>query len=343
MQTNCDGVTPTIPTAARVFHCIQSTLRFRPTVGYSNAASTTPAVWAMFPRRWALIVLNVTIVSLAMAVLTWPARHIYIRGHNDFLSFYAGGKLAFTDQLYDPPTVAAVQETHSGTAGPALRFIRLPFYAVALSVLSVLPYMPAYVLWELFNVLCSIGAVVLWPADRYRFAQVTSVCVPLYWSFLNGQDIGLLLLFVVLAIRWFSASSLLPCLIKFHFLWLTPITLPRRTWVKSVMPTAALLFIPLIWHPTWPVNYYQAVIHGRSVISHVPISVFPYAGWCGLVVAAFAMIIIVRRCNGQVAFSSGVALAVVVSPHAYFQDYSLAIPIAAFMWERVRSSTQRPW
>jgi hypothetical protein len=294
----------------------------------------------MSSGRWALIALNVAIVSIAVIVLTWPARDIYVRGHNDFLAFYAGGRLAFTELLYDPPTVAAIQETHSGTAGPALRFIRLPFYAVTLSALTILPYTPAYLLWQFLNILCSIGAVVRWPYNRYVFAQVTSLCVPLYWSFLNGQDIGILLLFLVLAIRWLSASSLLPCLIKFHFLWLAHVTIPSRTSVKSLIPTAALLVVPMIWHPTWPVKYYEAVIHGRSVISHVPVSIFPYTGWLGPVFAPFAALSIARRWNIEVAFSAAIALAVVVSSYAYFQDYLLAIPLAALIWERIRANRQ---
>jgi hypothetical protein len=312
-------------------------------VEYSNAASTTSTVVVTSRGRWTLIALNVAMVSIATVVLTWPARHIYVRGHNDFLAFYAGGKLAFTGSLYNPPAVAAVQEAHAGTSGPALRFVRLPSYAIALSALAALPFHDAYVLWQVLNISCSVGAVLLWPYDRYRLAQVTSLSVPLYWSFLNGQDIGMLLLFVVLAIRWLSPCSVLPCLIKFHFFWWAPLAFPIRTWTKAFVTTAALMIVPMIWHPAWPLDYYQAVIQGQSVISHVPVSVFPYAGWCGLVVAVLATCAIARRSNVEVTFSSGVALAVVVSPHAYFQDYSLAIPLTALIWERVRTNHKTVW
>ena len=280
------------------------------------------------------VLINVIFLCAVVVGATWTARSSYLNGFNDFLSFHAGAKLAFSDRLYDPETVADVQNRTAGTAGPALRFVRLPHYAVLLSPLSLLPYYPAYILWQLLNVAAVAAAVWLWPYSRQTFGFVTSVCVPLYWSFLSGQDVGILLFFVVLTIRSMSSLSLVGCLAKFHFFWLIPAAIPRAVLIRAGVASTALLLIPLVWNPTWPVTYYSTVIGRRDVISNTPISLFPWLGLYGLPIAALAGVWITRQCSREMALSACVAIAVLVSPHAYFQDYALLVPLASLLWER---------
>jgi hypothetical protein len=281
-----------------------------------------------------------------MLLITWPSRQAYLKGWNDFLQFYAGGRLAFTDQLYNPVTVAAVQVEASAALRPERRFVRLPHYAILLWPLSHLPYLPSYALWQLLNLIGVVGAVYLWPYSRSVLAHTFAVWLPLYWSFINGQDLGLMLFGMVAVIREIgrpdsskSGLALASCLIKYHLIWLAPVALFRRNraMLTFLGVTGGLLVLGFAINPGWLSQYYQSVLLGRSVISKTPYNLFPLLGWWGLLAGMIVAAVLVWRCKPEIAFAGSIAVAVAVSPHAYIQDYTLVAPLAACLFERLRA------
>jgi hypothetical protein len=226
-------------------------------------------------RAWCIVLLTAAVVAASVLFIIWPLQRIYLGGANDFLTFYAGGKLAFTDRLYDPGAVRDVQmEAHQAT-GPALRFIRLPYYAVLLSPLTLFPYLPAYAVWQALQLAAVIAAVWLWPRSRIRrirFDYLTAASLPSYWSFASGQDIGFMLLGLSATIRLMDRRRLVAAaivfasvgLLKFHFLWLTPLVLirNRRMLLAFCVAVAALVSVGFLIDPSWPVRYYESVLTG---------------------------------------------------------------------------------
>ena len=72
-------------------------------------------------------------------IFAWAGKDRALSGLNDFLPFYAGGKLAFTGHLYDQAQVLAEEHKASGVFGENLYFIRPPWFA-ALLWLRALPF-----------------------------------------------------------------------------------------------------------------------------------------------------------------------------------------------------------
>ena len=92
---------------------------------------------------------------LAGALVHGPALRLTLAGSTDFMSFYAGGRLLGTPDLYSRSRAWQIQSTTAGSSSNR-PFIRLPFYAVLLWPLSRLPYLPAMYLWQLLSVAAAL-------------------------------------------------------------------------------------------------------------------------------------------------------------------------------------------
>ena len=82
------------------------------------------------PRMVLAVAVSATLTAGLVLFAVWPLTPIYLEGQNDFLAFYARGKLAFTDQLYEPEAVQAAQLEAAGATGPAPRssgYLTTPF------------------------------------------------------------------------------------------------------------------------------------------------------------------------------------------------------------------------
>lgn len=293
-------------------------------------------------RTAARIALMTGVTFALMLLAVWPHKNIYLYGENDFLAIYAGAKLAFTDQLYNPEAVRQAQIDAAGATGEILRFSRLPGYAMALAPLSLLPYLPAYAAWQLLNLGALIGAVALWPYRRSTFASVLSVWLPLYIAFAGGQDVSLILLGMAAFFRviesgrlgW-AGMALGICLIKFHFIWVVGLVLLRQRLYRAIpgLAAAAALFVlpGFVVNPDWPLEYYSAIVAWRVAVPKTTYTLFPLIGWAGLAVAAALAWIAAPRFPLPVAACAAVALAVMVSPNGYVADYTLMAPLAALM------------
>jgi len=291
------------------------------------------------------IVLMAAASCCAVMIAVWPKFGGQIMsGENDFLAMYAGAKLAFTDQLYSPEAIRRVQIDSAQATAAVMRFNRLPGYAMLLYPLSLMPYLPAYFVWQAINLAAVIGAIAVWPYDRPLFASVMALCLPLYMGFANGQDIAFLVLGLTAAFRlqesgrqgW-AGIALGAGLLKFHFLWAVPLVLLRHGKLRTIgglaIAGAALTVPAFLVNPGWPADYYASIVSGRDVISKVPWTLFPWLGWFGMIPAAGTAWFAAGRWPLPIATSIAVMAAVLVSPHGYVADLTLAVPLVALVWD----------
>lgn len=123
---------------------------------------------------------------------------IAYHGQNDFRLFYIGGKLAGSEGLYDGNRVLSEQREIFGESSEKLMPVRLPFYYALLSPLAHLPYKLAFTLWTGSNML-AIALFILLSRGEDRVWLAIACCwsLPIVFSLAIGQDLGLVLLFLV--------------------------------------------------------------------------------------------------------------------------------------------------
>jgi hypothetical protein len=180
------------------------------------------------------VVLGIALLSTLVA-LQW---HRIVYGENDFVAFYAGGKLVGTSGLYSRPANDALIKSILGTTMENVRYIRPPFYAALLKPLTFLPYLAAY---GVFNALCLSSIV--WFVIRFSrscgaLPLYSSFSIPISASFLGGQDTPLLLVFIGASIllsrrkKEFLAGLVFSlCAIKFHlFLFIILLLVIKKRW-----------------------------------------------------------------------------------------------------------------
>jgi hypothetical protein len=179
-----------------------------------------------------------------------------------------------------------------------------------------------------------MGAVYIWPYSRAKYALVLSLWIPVYLALFVGQDLGLLLFGLSAFIR--TPTAFPACLAKYQLLWLVPLSMTRRAPYSHLDHYRRLCCRSLCYGlPHGLLIMCRSVLMGRAVISN-PENLFPMLGWYGLPLAAIAAVWIVRKCSREMAILSLVVLGVLVSPHAYLYDYTLAAPLCALVWERSR-------
>ena len=191
----------------------------------------------------------------------------YMEG-NDFLVFYAGGKLAFSRELYNPEAVKAVQLRFAGMTDPALPFNRLPYLGAVYWPLAQLPFATAAAVWQTLSLAALIGFLALWrPPPPNVSILVDAVFMPVAVALLNGQDINFLLLFIALCYRdlrrgrEFRAGVWLSlCVAKYHlFPFFIVFVVAPRLWRfgagAAAGVTAALIACFAVNGFDWPVRY----------------------------------------------------------------------------------------
>lgn len=296
------------------------------------------------------------ITLLLVLILMWPSWDLIVTGKNDFLSFYAGGRLLFHSDIYD---AAAVQELQRGTANAesdTLPFIRLPYYALGFHALSRLSYEQAYLIWQLLNVSALIGFVILTPAvKRCGLVVATSCSVPILMSFANGQDLPMMLLFWSLSGRLlgqrrdFAAGLCLSlCVAKFHLFAVVPVVvLVQRRWrfcMAAMMGISLLLGLSsFLTGPDWPMRYAhvltQANLHHPSVLSPNAAGILkslllsPYWLWLIAVVTVALVIVVSRRLSFGMSLAAALLAGVLIAPHCFLQDLSLLLPACWTLFE----------
>jgi len=173
------------------------------------------------------------------ALILGPGLINTVRGHNDFMGLYPGGRLAGGSGVYDPVQSAAVQRQAVGYANPHLLFCRPPYYAALMWPLARLPYFPAYLVFQAFMLAAAALFIRMWPAMAWQ-TRLAATCwsLPLAAALAIAQDVAALLAVLAVALRLlnqrrdFAAGLVFSlCAIKFHLFLLVPVwILARQLW-----------------------------------------------------------------------------------------------------------------
>lgn len=288
----------------------------------------------------------------AMAIATGPALLQSLRPggpKNDFRSFYLGGRLAGSQHLYAEANRAAQLEADASGQNP-LPFIRPPFYAALLAPLARLPYVPAYIVWQVCSFLVLFATALAWRQEGAAlWSMACAWSVPAAYNLIRGQDA-----FFLLAIL--SASVLLLrtgrdvlaglifalCGIKWHLFLLLPVFIAAsRRWrfgagaVAGCAALAGFSFAAAGWN--WPLEYRDVVayasvtphwsdmpnLRGLLFNAHLPRVFELLMSGAGICLIGFRL----RRMPCDQALLVAVAGGVLVSPHAYLYDCVLFIPL----------------
>jgi hypothetical protein len=274
-------------------------------------------------------------------------------GHTDYLSFYAGGRLAFTPNLYDPPHAMAEQLRAAHVMGKGTYFIRMPWCAAAIWPLARLPYLTGQYIWEALLLAGLVAFVALWPRPSFP-VRVAILCYsfPALMSLRMGQDPPLLLALMAIALVLvyrgkpvIAGLVLSLALAKFHlFLPLYPAVLFARRWRFAsglFSGTAILLAVNfLVGGFDWPQRY-LAAIADPAITPAVTITPSLYYYVPGtpqmrnLVVAAvgiamMALYLRIARAKVELLIAAAPVAILPLLPHAGSYDCLLLTPLALY-------------
>jgi hypothetical protein len=267
------------------------------------------------------------------------------RQSSDFYSFWSGARLV-GPHLYDPAQVERI-ERQVAPQIEVKRYIRPPFYAVALWPLGKLPFHTAYVVWFVVNLAAALAFVWAW---RFQAASYLACALffPLGWSFGAGQDAPLMLATAAFGARLIerkkdAAGGLLLALgaIKPHLFLFVPVMLvAQRRWraLAGMLAGGAVLFLvsAAVLGFAWPAPFLRAAMANEDIIRPNLLGLAGVLGRMGmprwlLATAALAGGILVYRWTRSAAWRPSVAIAiavgVVVSPRSMVYDASLFLPL----------------
>lgn len=285
-----------------------------------------------------------------LCVLEFPYRNTVLLGHNDFSTFYAGGKLARTPALYNHESMRREVRALWPDSGDSEVYLRAPFYAVLLKPLAWLPYRAALIAF-----LCLTAGSFLWFVIRFAkecayLPLLAAFSVPMYLNINGGADVPLLLAaiggFILLTRRGrdFAAGLLLAlCAIKFHlFVFVPLLLLLEKRWrillglaagsvalalaggITWIGPWLKLMFGPAITGiPIWKLSP-APNIHGLvTVLGAGPALEYLLVAF---VIAAFLWLCL-RVDNFELLLGVSLVCGLLVSFHSFTYDDLLLMPV----------------
>ena len=143
----------------------------------------------------------------------WQNRTLIAHGYSDFMHFYVAGRMTRTgqgSQLFDANSQLAAQRPLSElvrTQGKPVIYMHPPFEALWFAPFSYLPYIDAYLLWNLMSILALLAVPLLLRSELSAFRAVPGwswvifllAFFPVFAILLQGQDDALFLLLLTLA------------------------------------------------------------------------------------------------------------------------------------------------
>ena len=145
-----------------------------------------------------------------------------LQGHNDFMQLYAGASLIGSNGLYSIPANQKLLVDKTGLALEGVNFTRLPFYAVLLRPLSWLPYRSAYAVFSIVSLGLFAAFIAMHRRDVRELPLFASLSIPALATFINGQDVAVVLFLAGLAVylmrrEWKLVAGLVLALCAFSF------------------------------------------------------------------------------------------------------------------------------
>jgi hypothetical protein len=200
-------------------------------------------------------------------------RHYAYGEPGGFPVFYTTGKLARYDlrDLYSRHLQDVFHPANDGVG----YFFHLPYETILLVPLSYLPQTFAFAVWSLLNLGCLLAAAVILRRHFPSFALLTPFAFgPTLSLLLNGQDLGILALLVVLAFDRFARerdmqAGVILALGLFKFPLIVPLVaiLAFRYWrvmVGFVAVSAPLLLASALVVGRQGIRDYLALTHGTD-------------------------------------------------------------------------------
>ncbi len=277
----------------------------------------------------------------------------------DFMPFYLGGKLARSGQIGElyhkpayQPLIAELRSTGE-RMNPidAHYFIRPAFQAFLYAPFTYFPYRTALALHVLGN-LGLLGALV-WKLPQW-FALPASLrpwmlCfLPFLWSIGIGQDTLLLTLLAAGALRLAARGREIPagiliglCAYKPHLMWAMPLAAlaagKRRMFASSAITGGVLAAVSFLAVGPAGVRQWLNLLEAPSTdfLPHIMgnaralgLNLGAAAGVASVAGALACLAVVLRWGSFGEKFSAAVLACLLLSPHTYWQDYSLAAIVA---------------
>ena len=200
--------------------------------------------------------LPVALGVIFMILLAYQRREVALHAKNDFVTFYAGGKLAGTPNLYSRAANLEVNKTLVGE-DMGVMYIRPPFYAVILKPLTVFPFLTAYAIFTCLSLASYLWFVVRFTPECSALPFLAAISIPFLASLLAGQDASFMMAILGGAIlmmrknRDFAAGLILSLLAyKFHlFLFIPLLLVMKKRWRMvggDLCGTAAMMALGMI-------------------------------------------------------------------------------------------------
>ena len=252
---------------------------------------------------------------------------------DDFLPFYRATHLIGTSDLF--------RQTQFQTKG--LMFLRTPFYAWILQPLGALDYQWARAIWTGLTVAALSLAVVLWPGPRRRIAIAMCWSLPVLLALALGQDVGLLMLAVVVSARLQEngrpfLAGLMASVLALKLTFLAPVALvflmhSRRGFCGLAVGTAVQFALStVIQGPDWIPQYVSAI--QSPLLDQVPArmpSLRALVGGVPFLCVAIGiygwLVWLARRTGFLLALTAALPLGIIVAPHCYTYDLVVAVPL----------------
>ncbi len=258
--------------------------------------------------------------------------------------------------------ISAVQRKIGAKETDSIIFVRLPYFAAILRPLTWIQYHAAVVVWGFLSVGSLIGFAFAFPYQESRITLFL-LCwfIPAANAICMGQDSPFVILWIAIALRLrmhrrlFLAGLVLSlCLEKWHLVIFVPILfLLRREWrvfAGFVTGSAALIAFSFALQGADFAREYWAALHIPHMnafpllmpnllgslaffelfgLSH-GIAVALYWG-LAIVITILSLVACVRQ-QFEIALPVALIAGLLVSPHDYLHDWTIAFPALLMLW-----------
>jgi hypothetical protein len=250
-----------------------------------------------------LLALFLAGMLLLHVLLAWNSRELVRKGYPDFTIFYSAGKIVrqgLGRHMYEEQVQYRIQQEFASGVSirqGALPYNHPPFEALIFVPLTWLPYVVAYLLWDLLNLLILFALpfllrphmLVLQQTPGAAWLFVSLAFFPIFIALLQGQDIILLLLLFTLAFVALKkgADFVAGCwlalgLFRFHLIlpliFILLLQRRRKAVLGFVLIAAALTAVSVavvgwkttLGYPSYVWHLEQTTGHGAIVSADMP-------------------------------------------------------------------------